>query len=154
MVEMEKDQVLRKTIGLIVSAGYNAELVGDDISITTKKNEPLKREEVIKLSLLMQKNDLAGYFPHPDPCYIVTDSRGIVLDYENDLFVFSGKEAYQRFVKNCCPNDILFFPHQLKWQTVLDKLSGHYEVAILDYNGEGVYKHIPLVKLSEIGGMA
>jgi hypothetical protein len=104
--------------------------------------------------LLMKANGCAIDFPHPEPCYIITDLKGKVLSLEGDLFLFSSKEAIKRFAEKCCSKGTKFFYYAMEWHKLLEKFSAKFEIALLDFDGAGNYKHIPLLKIPDSQGNA
>ena len=152
------DEKEKKVLEAIKEAGFEVKMDGGDITIAAKDSGPLSKEECKKVFLIMQNYGYSGHFRHPDPCIIVTNSRGVIMEFGGDLIAFSSQDAFYRFKRNFCPEGTRLFPHSLKWETILEKLADDYKGAILDFEGklgpEVVYNHILLIKPTEIGGMA
>ncbi|OGZ34895.1 MAG: hypothetical protein A2174_00270 [Candidatus Portnoybacteria bacterium RBG_13_41_18] len=161
MGELEKNEDRQKRIlEALREVGYEARLNGGCITVTTKGYEPLSRDELIKLALIMRNHDFPVHFQHPKSCIIVTDNRGIIMEMDGRLFIFSNQEKFREFKKKYGLKETKIFLHELKWEIIMKKLSSDFKEAILDYDGNSdpdgkpVYNIIPLIESSEIGGMA
>jgi hypothetical protein len=157
---MNNEEKRKKALKELREAGYDARLEGGTITILVKENQELSREELIKFILIMQNNECPGYFQHPESCIVITDNQGIIMEHDEKLVMFSSREKFENFRKKFCPGKIRLFLHELKWEVIVKNFRGYFQEAILDCDGEldfgqkPVYRLIPLMESSEIGGMA
>lgn len=153
----EEIEVRRKAVELIIAADYNAEVVDGDIALTKKNDEPMSREEFIKIMRLLKENNLVSCFPNPDPCWIIKNPAGKALSIRGDLMVFSSRGAVNRFVENCCPRNFRLFIYKMSWRRLIERFGEDFKIAILDYAdyaGEDGYMRIPLLEIPESEGRA
>ena len=145
---------LRKALKVAREAGYTAVLEHGDISLYKEANAVMTRDEFVRLMLLMKANGCAIDFPHPEPCYLIADLDGKILSIEGDLFIFSSQATIRRFAAKCCSQGTGFAYFALEWNMLIEKFSSRFEIALLDFDGAGNYKHIPLIKIPESMGNA
>ncbi len=105
--------------------------------------EKENREFVRKVAVFLKKNNSSD-MPHPDICWIVSDSGRKIVSLKNDLLLFSSEEKSERFIKNFFPVGLSFSTRSFRWDEIISKFSPHFELAILDYNGENEHLYLPL----------
>jgi hypothetical protein len=145
---------LLKVLKVVREAGYTAVLEHGGVSLYKEANVEMKRDEFVQLMLLLKANGCAIEFPHPEPCYLIADLDGKILSIEGDLFIFSNRAAIRRFASKCCRQGTGFAYFAMEWYKLIEKFSSTFEIALLDYDGAGNYKHIPLLKIPESQGNA
>ena len=99
--------------------------------------------------VLFVSDHLKVEIPHPNPCWILVDSRGMAAATEDGkILVFSAEELIQSFTEIAHVPAGQLEPTCLSWDEMVDKYKPlDYTGTIVDHKGTaGFYQSVPLEK--------
>lgn len=98
---------------------------------------------------LLVSDQIKVEIPHPDPCWVLADSRGIGAATESGkLLVFSNEESARSFMDTANVPSDEYVSTRLSWDELVDKHKPMgYTGTTVDHKGTaGFYRSVPLEK--------